>query len=59
MIFQFQDIALISKHLSADHVKDTAGGADNDVLANIQLPHVLPVDQGEHKLTCFREIIIA
>ena len=40
----YSTIASINKHLSADHVKDTAGGADNDVLANIQLPHVLPVD---------------
>ena len=54
MIFQFQDIALISKHLSADHVKDTAGGADNDVLAHIQLPHVLPVDQGGHSFVLER-----
>ena len=50
---------MINDHLSADHVKDAAGGADNDVLAHIQLPHVLPVDQGDHSLACFREIIIA
>ena len=49
------DIASINDHLSADHVKDTAGGADNDVLTNIQLPHVLPVDQGGHSLTCILE----
>ena len=30
------------QHLPADHVEDAAGGANHNMLADVQLPHVLP-----------------
>ena len=31
----------LPEDLPGDHVEDTAGGSDNDVLTGLQLPHVL------------------